>query len=249
MCNAFGYPASIKRLLCKPTEDIITYGNQVLRGLVNNNQGCRNYYDMHRIQYIIQYSIAYTIARKCDISLKKVFKKYHSQLIYSYTNDKGKDKTIKLALHSSFKRDKTFFSQWLSKIKQDVEYRYRDTNPLKRNCYICGNPQHHVMFHRRRISSLHMPYSHIIKEMIRINRRQICLCRECFIKVSQNLLEYNQIAKRKLTQKWRAVCIERCPYGSGRGEVFQTSPISQLNIANYKFKPLFSYCKYNQIKK
>ena len=199
MCNAFGYPASIKRLLCKPTEDIITYGNQVLRGLVNNNQGCRNYYDMHRIQYIIQYSIAYTIARKCDISLKKVFKKYHSQLIYSYTNDKGKDKTIKLALHSSFKRDKTFFSQWLSKIKQDVEYRYRDTNPLKRNCYICGNPQHHVMFHRRRISSLHMPYSHIIKEMIRINRRQICLCRECFIKVSQNLLEYNQIAKRKLT--------------------------------------------------
>ena len=136
MCNAFGYPASIKRLLCKPTEDIITYGNQVLRGLVNNNQGCRNYYDMHRIQYIIQYSIAYTIARKCDISLKKVFKKYHSQLIYSYTNDKGKDKTIKLALHSSFKRDKTFFSQWLSKIKQDVEYRYRDTNPLKRNCYI-----------------------------------------------------------------------------------------------------------------
>lgn len=74
MCNAFGYPASIKRLLCNPTEDIITYGNQVLRGLVNNNQGCRNYYDMHRIQYIIQYSIAYTIARKCDISLKKVFK-------------------------------------------------------------------------------------------------------------------------------------------------------------------------------
>ena len=98
MCNAFGYPASIKRLLCKPTEDIITYGNQVLRGLVNNNQGCRNYYDMHRIQYIIQYSIAYTIARKCDISLKKVFKKYHSQLIYSYTNDKGKDKTNKIKL-------------------------------------------------------------------------------------------------------------------------------------------------------
>ena len=199
MCDASGNPASIKRLLCKPIEDIITYGNQVLRGLVNNNQGCRNYYDMHRIQYIIQYSIAYTIARKCDISIKKVFKKHHTQLIYSYMNDKGEAKTIRLALYPSFKRDKTFFPQWLRRIKQDVEYRYRDTNPLKRNCYICGNPQHHVMFHRKRISSLHMPYSHIIKEMIRINRRQICLCRECFIKVSQNLLEYNQITKRKLT--------------------------------------------------
>ena len=199
MCDAFGYPTSIKRLLCKPIEDITTYGNQVLRGLVNNNQGCRNYYVMHRIQYIIQYSIAYTIARKCDISIKKVFKKYHKQLIYSYMNDKGRAKIIKLALYRSFKRDKTFFPQWLSKIKQNVEYKYRDTNPLKRNCYICGNPQHHVMFHRKKISLLRMPYSHIIKEMIRINRRQICLCRECFIKVSQNLLEFNQITKRKLT--------------------------------------------------
>ena len=198
MCDASGNPASIKRLLCKPIEDIITYGNQVLRGLVNNNQGCRNYYDMHRIQYSIQYSIAYTIARKCDISIKKVFKKHHTQLIYSYMNDKGEAKTIRLALYPSFKRDKTFFPQWLRRIKQDVEYRYRDTNPLKRNCYICGNPQHHVMFHRKKISLLRMPYSHIIKEMIRINRRQICLCRECFIKVSQNLLEYNQMTKRKL---------------------------------------------------
>ena len=199
MCDAFGNPTSIKRLLAQPIEGIITYGNQVLRGLVNNNQGCRNYYGMHRIQYIIQYSIAYTIARKGDISLRKVFRKYHTQLTYSYTNDRGKTKTIRLALYPSFKRDKTFFSQWLNKIKQNVEYRYRDTNPLNRNCYICGNPQQHVMFHKKRISSLHMPYSHIIKEMIRINRRQICLCRECFIKVSQNFLEYNQITKRKLT--------------------------------------------------
>ena len=159
MCDALGHPTSIKRLLFKPIEEIITYGNQVLRGMVNNNQGCKNYHDMHRIQYIIQYSIAYTIARKHDISLKKVFKKYQSQLTYSYTNDKGIEKTIKLALYHTFKRDKTFFPQWLNKIKQNVEYKYRDTNPLKRKCYICGNPQQHVMFHRKKISLLHMPYS------------------------------------------------------------------------------------------
>lgn len=67
------------------------------------------------------------------------------------------------------------------------------------HCYICGNPHQHIMFHGKNISLLHMPYSNIIKDMIRINRRQICLCQECFTKVSQNLLEYNQITKRKLT--------------------------------------------------
>lgn len=199
MCNAFGQPTSIKRLLFKPIEEIITYGNQVLRGLVNNNQGCTNYYDMHRIQYIVQYSIAYTIARKCDISLKKVFGKYHSHLMYTYKNDKGISKTIQLALYRSFRKDKTFFAQWLNKIKQTVIYKYKDTNPLRRKCYICGNPQKHVMYHRKKISLLQMPYSPIIKEMIRINRRQICLCEECFQKVTNNLLEFNQITKRKLT--------------------------------------------------
>ncbi|MEJ8737278.1 group II intron reverse transcriptase/maturase [Erysipelotrichaceae bacterium HCN-30851] len=199
MCDAFEHPTSIKRLLFKPVEDIITYGNQILRGLISNNQGCTNYYEMHRIQYIIQYYIAYTIACKYNTSLKKVFRKYYSQLTYSYTNDKGIKKTIKLALYRSFKKDKTFFPQWLNKIKQDMEYKYRDTNPLKRKCYICGNLQQHVMFHRKKISLLHIPYSNIVKEMVRINRRQICLCTECFTKVSQNLLEFNQITKRKLT--------------------------------------------------
>lgn len=198
MCEANGTPTSIKRLFSKPTKDIITYGNQVLRGLINNNQGCINYYQGWRIQYIVQYSIARTLARKYDISLKKVFKKYHDNLTTTYINDKGKEKTISLAMYRSFKKSDTFFKQWLVKIKKPVKYTYRNTNPLKRTCYICGNPHQNKMFHRRKISLIPTPYPHIIKEMIRINRRQICLCSDCFSKVSYNVLEYNQITKRKL---------------------------------------------------
>jgi hypothetical protein len=42
----------------------------VLRGLLHSPQGCHNYYKGWRIQYIIHYSIAKTLARKFDISMK-----------------------------------------------------------------------------------------------------------------------------------------------------------------------------------
>lgn len=195
MCNIDGYPTSIKRLFNKPVEEIITYGNQVLRGLINNNQGCNNYYKSSQIQYIVQFSIAKTIARKFDISLKKVFKQMGKLLTYTYTNNKGITKSIYLAMLRTLKRDKEFFKIILSKIKQPIHCIYKDTNPLSRNCYICGNPQHHYMFHRKKKSKLKPPYTLIIKEMIRINRRQLCLCKDCFNLVSLNLLEQNQITK------------------------------------------------------
>lgn len=199
MCNYEGKPTSIKRLFNKTTEEIITYGNQVLRGLVNNNQGCSNYYKCARIQYIVQFSIALTLARKYDISLKQVFRKYHKDIKTAYTNALGNAKTIRLAMYRSFKRDKEFFPHWLNKIKEPIKYKYKDNNPLLRNCYICGTPHQHAMFHRKKVSLIKPPYTHIFKEMLRINRRQICLCKECFRKAENNLFEFNQITKRKLT--------------------------------------------------
>ena len=45
------------------------------------------------------------------------------------------------------------------------------TSGFCKNCYICGIPQYNRMFHRKRIGLLVLPYSTIVKEMIRINRR------------------------------------------------------------------------------
>ena len=67
---------------------------------MNSKQGCHNYHQGWHIQYIIQYSIAKTIARKMGISIKQTFRKYGDKLTFTYTNGKGKPKTIKLALYN-----------------------------------------------------------------------------------------------------------------------------------------------------
>lgn len=197
MCDGNGYPIGITYLLRNPIEEIITYGNQVLRGLLYSKQGCHNYYEGWRIQYIIQYSIAKTIARKFDFSMKNVFKKYGDRLTYTYTNAKGIEKTIRLALFTSFKRNKYYFSEWLRKIKEPIIQNYKTSNPLAKKCHLCGNPLNHKMFHRKRKKLLKPPYTHIEHYLVHINRRQICVCSECFEKLSSNQLEYNQINQNR----------------------------------------------------
>lgn len=198
MCKENGYPIGITRLLRESPEEIIKYGNQVLRGLLTQQRGCANFYESGRIQYIVHFSIAKTLARKFDISLKKVFARYGRALMVKYQNAKGKACSVSLALYKSFARQKDFFA----KIKLAVKsffflpmYNLRD--PLARVCYICGNPHFQVsMYHRKTKKKLDKPYSPIVTAMLAINRRQIPLCAHCFANVEADRFQLNQLKRR-----------------------------------------------------
>nr|WP_291300041.1 group II intron reverse transcriptase/maturase [Desulfosporosinus sp. BICA1-9] len=111
MCTGNGYPIGISRLLREPPEEIIKYGNQVLRGLLTQQRGCYNFFKGWRIQYVVMFSIAKTLARKFDISVKKVFARFGSSLSVSYRNAKDKACSVSLALYKSFSRQKDFFAK------------------------------------------------------------------------------------------------------------------------------------------
>lgn len=198
MCTGNGYPIGITRLLRESPEEIIKYGNQVLRGLLTQQRGCANFYEGARIQYIVHFSIAKTLARKFDISLKKVFARYGRVLMVNYQNAKGKACSVSLALYKSFARQKGFFA----KIKLAVKSFYflpwyNLMNPLARVCYICGNPHSHVsMYHRKTKKKLDKPYSPIVTVMLDINRRQIPLCGHCFADVEAGRFQLNQLKRR-----------------------------------------------------
>ncbi|MGL5511879.1 MAG: reverse transcriptase domain-containing protein [Sporomusa sp.] len=197
MCSTSGYPIGITRLLCQSPEVIIKYGNQVLRGLLNQQQGCYNFFEGWRIQYIVQFSIAKTLARKFDTSLKKVFAHYGGSLLVMYKNAKGYARSVSLALYKSFARRKSFFAVIKSTVTSFQLPDYNLANPLTRACYICGNPHRHVsMFHRKTKRKLAKPYSPIITVMLAVNRRQIPLCDHCFAKVDANRFQLNQAIRR-----------------------------------------------------
>jgi len=198
MCKGNGYPIGITRLLRASPEEIIKYGNQVLRGLLTQQRGCANFYNGARIQYIVQFSIAKTLARKFDISTKKVFVRYGKALKVSYQNAKGKACSVSLALYKSFARKKDFFAKIKSAVKSFFFLPiYSLMNPLARVCYICGNPHSNVsMYHRKTKKKLNKPYSPIVTVMLAINRRQIPLCTLCFADVETDRFQINQLKRR-----------------------------------------------------
>ena len=195
MCDEQFFPIAMKHMLTEPIQEIIKHANNVLRGLLYSQQGCYNYYLGWRIQYIIQYSTAKTIARKHDVSMKAIFKELGNDLKFIYINPKGITKEISLALFHSFKRNKDFLKNWIVKLKEHVVVKYDTRNPLANPCYVCKSLLDRKMFHRKKKSLLKAPFSHMVKEMLRINRRQVCLCGTCFTQVSNNELEFNQISK------------------------------------------------------
>jgi hypothetical protein len=194
MCTANGYPIGVTRLLRELPQDIIKYGNQVLRGLLTQQRGCCNFFEGWRIQYIIHYSIAKTLARKFDISLKKVFARYGNSLSVNYQNAKGCARSVSMALYTSFARQKSFFATIKSAVTSFQLPAYSLVNPLSQACYICGNPHQYVsMYHRKTKKKLGKPYSPIVTVMLAINRRQIPLCEHCFAKVETNRFQLNQL--------------------------------------------------------
>ena len=200
MCKGNGYPIGITRLLTESPEEIIKYGNQVLRGLLTQQRGCANFYKGSHIQYIVQFSIAKTLARKYDISMKKVFARYGRSLAVNYKNVKAKACSIRLALYKSFARQKDFFAKIKSVVKSFSFlplFSLRDQ--LARACYICGNPHFNVsMYHRKtkKKKKLNKPYSPIVTVMLAINRRQIPLCAHCFADVEADRFQLNQLKRR-----------------------------------------------------
>lgn len=193
MCTGNGYPIGITRFLRESPEEIIKYGNQVLRGLLTQQRGCANFYMGSRIQYIVQFSIAKTLARKFDISMKKVFARYGRSLLVNYKNVKGKACSVSLALYKSLARQKNFFVKITSAVKSFSLPNYNLQDPLARVCYICGNPHFHVsMYHRKAKNKL----DPIVTVMLAINRRPIPLCEHCFANVEANRFQLNQLIRR-----------------------------------------------------
>lgn len=179
LCNSDGFPNGIAHFIPLPPEKIVNYGNQVLRGLVNQAVGCINFHKCDRIQYIVQFSVAKTLARKYDISMKKVFTKFGSSIRVDYLNENNKERRTQIALYPNFKRRRKYFYTLLTASKTPFTPIYNPHNPPKQPCTLCESINNICMLHRKPVNLISRPSNPIIEYMIQINRRQIPVCRLC----------------------------------------------------------------------
>lgn len=171
---ANGQPAAVRAYSNQPTDHIIDHYNAIIRGWYNYYQLAENVCRLNYARYILQYSLAKTLACKERSSVSKIFRKYGKDLTYTKPNG----------------RDTHFFNQPLKQVKkapnpsanldlQPTWYPRRTQSKLLDHCAICGGEANIEMHHVRHIRKRGQSLKGFTLYMAAINRKQVPVCRKC----------------------------------------------------------------------
>lgn len=167
---------------------IITLYNSVLRGLINYYGFVHNYGRFAGYIYMtLKFSCAKLLAAKYKMkSMKKVFNKFGPDLTIHHTNAKGKKST-----YSFYKPTwKINTNRFLIDVNPIINTTFAENISLAKlddlSCTKCGSKYRVELHHIRKMKDLNPRLSLVDRLMVKANRKQIPLCRECHMKLHPN---------------------------------------------------------------
>jgi group II intron reverse transcriptase/maturase len=191
ICTAEGKPMDKKGWRTLDTEQIIALYSAVNRGIQNYYRFADNWRRLIRIQYILRFSLAKTLARKHKITVKQVFKRFGKDLSISIEGKDGKkDRQVSFYQNQDWAKNREAFQKGshpdIDQLHTSITMRTR--SKLGQPCCICGVTgedarmvMHHVR-HIRKLSRRREPagFNHILRKL---NRKQIPVCEACHRKI------------------------------------------------------------------
>nr|YP_009132704.1 hypothetical protein [Bangia fuscopurpurea]AKA66468.1 hypothetical protein [Bangia fuscopurpurea] len=159
-------------------DQIIHLYNSVLRGFLNYYSFVGNYSQfVSWIRWVIYSSVAKLLARKFNLSVTKVFKKFGPNL-----------SSGKFALYDpKFIANEPRFKTDVSPVIPNLYAKFKSTATLyELVCAKCGSDHRVEMHYIRKMQNLNPKISEVDRLMVRANRKQIPLCRECHMKYHRN---------------------------------------------------------------
>jgi hypothetical protein len=192
---ADGQPACMNAFINQPVDHILEHYNGVIRGWYNYFQLAENVSRLNYARYVLQYSLAKTLARKEGSSVSKVFQKYGKDITFVKPNG----------------RPVHFFNLPLKQVKKakvaepnmDIPPTWgprRTQSRLLDNCAICDCPQQVEMHHVRHIRKRGEKVKGFNLYLAAINRKQIPVCHQCHRDIHTGRYDGNSLAEiqRKL---------------------------------------------------
>lgn len=185
-----GKPRGVGRLIHEEMKTILMHYLAVGRGIINYYRLATNFTTLRgRITYILFYSCCLTLARKFKLNtVKKVILKFgkvlvdpHSKVSFSIDDFKIRHK-INIT-DSNYTPDEIL-----------DRYKYmlpRSLSLFSGICQICGSKHDLEVHHVRTLNNAanKIKDDYLLDRMIKINRKQITICKTCHFKVHQG--KYN----------------------------------------------------------
>ncbi|WP_218959773.1 reverse transcriptase domain-containing protein [Cupriavidus sp. IK-TO18] len=190
-CDKNGNPIAKSAWIALDDDQIVAMAGAVLRGLVNYYSFVDNYSDLRRIQYILKYSAAKTLAGKHRTSIRRIFLKHGDQLAIEKTHY-GKTAFLAFPTVFDWTRNPTRFKVGELPTPDHVfqrNQRLRTRSKLGVNCVICGSDEKVVMHHIRHVRKMGAKVWGFSRLMATLNRKQIPACTPCHIKVHKGVYD------------------------------------------------------------
>jgi hypothetical protein len=186
MCTDKGRPRPKKGWAYLDLDQIILLYSGINRGIQNYYRFVDNWSRLTRIQYILHYSLAQTLAWKLKRSMSKVFARFGKNLCISIKGTEGKaDRHVCFYRNQDWKKNREAFllgnQPDIHQLQMAIHLRTR--SKLGKPCCICGETgtrarieMHHVR-HIRKLSRKREPtgFNRILRQL---NRKQIPVCQD-----------------------------------------------------------------------
>lgn len=181
-CDVNGFPWAYKKWSVFDDHLIVRFFNTVRAGLLNYYTLADDSNIFFRIDYILRYSLAKTLAHRHQSSIRKIFRKHGKTLTVEYKTKNGKVKRTSMPK----------FKNFIPKLKKtptrdpfEVYVGRTTRSKLGRHCCICGSNQkvemHHIKHIRSRKNTKEKQTFSTFMGLI--NRKQVPVCRECHLKI------------------------------------------------------------------
>jgi hypothetical protein len=170
------------------------------------NRGIQNYYrfvdninSLARIQHILRFSLARTLAAKYKISVKQVFNRFgRNTTIIVKARDGKRDRHVSFYLNSDWTMKRNGFQTKDKKVDLvQMAIRMRSRSKLGKPCCICNSSEQVEMHHVRHIRKMKGNKATGFKAiMSALNRKQIPACKSCHRKIHRG--KYDGISLKDL---------------------------------------------------
>jgi len=180
-CDHQGEPTPKKSWVFLDEDQIINLYSSVNRGLLRYYRPTDNWIEMKRVQYILKFSLAKTLAEKRKTPMTRVMRESQIQI---KVQTRAEEKMISFYQTSEWEVNRDAFSK-----SEDVDLvrmyiQLRTRSKLGLTCCICGEAKGIEMHHVRHIRKMaEKKAKGFIKLMAILNRKQIPVCEQCHRKI------------------------------------------------------------------
>jgi len=201
-CDGKGVPKHKAGWTVLDEDQIISLYSSMNRGIQQFYRPADNWPELQRVQYILKYSLAKTLALKRKVSITRVMKARNIGV--QVTNKNGQVRNVVFFRNTDWtvRRDAFKDSPDIDLVRMNARLRTRSKLGLP--CVVCGDPNRVQMHHVRHIRKFEdgAPRG-FTRVMAALNRKQVPVCKACHERIHRG--EYDGLSLKDLAYDLRKV--------------------------------------------